>query len=183
MKRAGWVIAAVAAVVLGLVAWAAWPRAAEAAYVTTPASRGEVTQTISLVGPVQRDGQAEISYRSDGLVTAVHVRVGDEVTAGQQIVSIDPAPLRLAVLRARAQVAQAEAQLDADLAAQRSGGTSVPAGLGGALGGAGMPALPTGGLPTGGSSGALPTGGLPTGGLPTGGLPGMPGMPGMPGAG
>ena len=45
----------VAAVALALVAWAAWPRAAEAAYVTAPASRGGITQTISLVGPVERD--------------------------------------------------------------------------------------------------------------------------------
>ena len=115
----------VAAVALALVAWAAWPRAAEAAYVTAPASRGGITQTISLVGPVERDGQAEVTYRSNGMVTAVHVRVGDQVAAGQQVVSIDSAPLRLAVLQAQAQVAQAEAQLDADLAAQRSGAPAI----------------------------------------------------------
>lgn len=176
MKRAGWIVAAVGAVVLGLVVWALQPRAAEAAYVTAPAARGAITQTISLVGPVERDGQATLEYRSDGMVTAVHVKVGDQVTAGQQIVSIDPAPLRLSVLQARAQLAQAEAQLDADLAAQRSGGSSLPAGLGGALGG-GLPSMPggsggfggTGGLPTGGFPGGLPGGGAPGGGMPGGG--------------
>ena len=40
MKRAGWIVAAVGAVVLGLVVWALQPRAAEAAYVTAPAARG-----------------------------------------------------------------------------------------------------------------------------------------------
>lgn len=176
MKRSGWVVAAVLAVALGLVAWAAWPRTAEAAYVTAPAARGTITQTISLVGPVERDGQSTVSYRSDGMVTAVHVRIGDTVTAGQQLVSIDPAPLRLAVLQARAQLAQAEAQLDADLAAQRSGGSSLPAGLGG-LGGlpssGGLPG--SGGFPGGGVPGGMPGGGFP-GGVPGGGFPG--GIPG-----
>ena len=164
MKRTGAIVGAVvAAVVLALVAWAAWPRPAEAAYVTAPAARGGIAQTISLVGPVERDGQADLTYRSDGIVTAVHVRVGDTVTAGQQVVSIDPAPLRLAVLQAQAQLAQAEAQLDADLAA-RDAGAAAPAGL---------PALP-GGLPTG--QGQAPSGGMP--GLPGGALPGAATPPG-----
>ena len=171
MKRAGWVVAAVLAVVLGLVAWAAWPRSAEAAYVTAPAARGPITQTISLVGPVERDGQADVTFRSNGLVTAVHVKVGDHVTAGQQVVSIDTAPLRLAVLQARAQVAQASAQLDADLAAQRTGGSSVPAGLAGALGGSPTPAGSTGGA----SGGLGGLGGLPAGGVPATGGGGVPG--------
>ncbi len=171
MKRAGWVVAAVLAVALGLVAWAAWPRAVDAVYVTAPAARGPITQSISLVGPVERDGQAEVTYRNHGMVTAVHVRLGDQVTAGQQLVSIDPAPLRLTVLQARAQVAQAEAQLDADLAAQRAGSPGVPAGLGGGLpGGSG---LPSGSAPSGGGPGSLPGGmfgGMPGSG-PGGGMP------------
>ncbi|TBT87369.1 biotin/lipoyl-binding protein [Propioniciclava sinopodophylli] len=146
----------VAAVVLALVAWAAWPRAAEAAYVTAPASRGGITQTISLVGPVERDGQAEVTYRSNGMVTAVHVRVGDQVAAGQQVVSIDSAPLRLAVLQAQAQVAQAEAQLDADLAAQRSGAPAI-----------GTPS--TGNPPAAATPGLLP--GTPSPGGPSPGSP------------
>ena len=143
----------VAAVALALVAWAAWPRAAEAAYVTAPASRGSITQTISLVGPVERDGQAEVTYRSNGMVTAVHVRVGDQVAAGQQVVSIDSAPLRLAVLQAQAQVAQAEAQLDADLAAQRSGAPAI-----------GLPS--TGNPPAAATPGLLPGGPSPDGPSP-----------------
>ena len=146
----------VAAVALALVAWAAWPRAAEAAYVTAPASRGSITQTISLVGPVERDGQAEVTYRSSGMVTAVHVRVGDQVAAGQQVVSIDSAPLRLAVLQAQAQVAQAEAQLDADLAAQRSGAPAI-----------GTPS--TGNPPAAATPGLLP--GTPSPGGPSPGSP------------
>ena len=172
MKRAGWIVAAALAVVLGLVVWTAWPRTTQAAYVTAPAARGAITQTISLVGPVARDGQATISYRTDGMVTAVHVKVGDQVVAGQHLVSIDTAPLRLAVLQARAQLAQAEAQLDADLAAQRAGSASVPASLGG-LGG-GLPGLS--GLPTSGGAGTSAAG-QPTGGL-IGGLPGGGSWPG-----
>lgn len=56
------------AVALGLVAWAAWPRAVDAVYVM-PAARS-ITQSISLVGPVERDGQAEVTYRNHGMVTS-----------------------------------------------------------------------------------------------------------------
>lgn len=139
-------VAAVVAAVGLVVALLAWPRPAEASYVTAPASRGTITETTTLVGRVERAGQATVSYTTPGLVTAVLVRVGDSVSAGQQLVTIDDGPLRVAVLQARAQLAQAEAQLDADLAAQRSGASRTATGLGSlpTSGAAAPPAAPPG---------------------------------------
>ena len=160
MKRlSGWVAGAV---VLGLVvavlAWALGPKPASAAYVVAPASRGTITQHLTLVGPVERDAQASLDFDTPGLVTAVHVRLGDQVTAGQQLATVDAAPFRLAVLQARAAVAQYEAQLDADLTAQASGSSQV--------------SLPSGSKGTGGSTsgtGSVPGGpGTGSGGSTTG---------------
>ncbi|MDO5535262.1 MAG: biotin/lipoyl-binding protein [Propionibacteriaceae bacterium] len=169
LKRRGVVAGVAALLVLGLLVWALWPRTTEAAYVTAPATRGSVAQTLSLVGPVERVGQAEVTYRTPGMVTAVHARLGDDVTAGQPLVSIDPAPLRLSVLQARAQLAQAEAQLDANLAAQRAGEDAPSAGL---------PTQQPPAAPPGGPPGGPP--GPPVTGPP--GTPGTPGAPGGPGA-
>ena len=152
MRR--WLAGIVAvAVVAGLLSWAWWPREGEAAYVVAPVSRGTVTQQLTLVGPVERENQAVLTYDIPGVVTSVAVRIGDQVVAGQTIATLDAAPLRLSVLQARAALAQAEAQLDADLTA-RDAGTA----------GSAVGALPSG------SGGGTP-GGTPGAGMP-GGTPG-----------
>lgn len=172
MKRRTALIAAVSGtLVIGLGSWALWPRPAAAAYVTAPAARASIAQTLALVGPVTRTDQATASFGTDGLVTTVPVRVGDHVTAGQQLAAIDPAPLRLSVLRARADVATAQAQLDANLTAQRNGtgggsgaGLGGSSGLGGSTGGLGG----LGGVDLGGVLGGLPSGAAPTASAPAG---------------
>ncbi len=177
--RTGLVAAVAGALVIGLASWALWPRPAAAAYVTAPAARASITQTLGLVGPVTRTEQAKASFGTDGLVTSVSVRVGDQVAAGQQLAAIDPAPLRLSVLRARADVATAQAQLDANLTAQRTGssaGTGL-GGLGGLGGGAGGGSL--GGAAGGPSATAAPAASAPSGsaGQQPGTLPGGTGTP------
>lgn len=178
----------VAVILVALLGWALRPQQAEAAYVTAPAARGSLTQQLTLVGPVARASEATLDFATPSEVTAVHVRLGDQVTAGQEIATIDAAPLRLAVLQARASVAQAEAQLDADLTARDNGGSRVATGASGAGAGAGgMPSLPTlgaggllSGMTGGAGSGASAGSGAGSGagsagvasGLPTGGLPG-----------
>ncbi|MBK8462383.1 MAG: biotin/lipoyl-binding protein [Nigerium sp.] len=172
MQRRTGLIAAVAGVLaIGLVSWALWPRPAAAAYVTAPAARASITQTLTLVGPVTRTDQAAASFGTDGLVTTVSVRVGDHVTAGQQLATIDPAPLRVSVLRARADVATAQAQLDANLTTQRNGtsggsgaGLGGASGLGGGTGGlGGLGGVNLSGALGGQSSGATPTASAPAG--------------------
>lgn len=155
-------VGSIGLLVLGLVAWLLWPgpstSGSDAAYVTAPASRGTVTQTLTVVGPVEREGMAKVTSDSPGLVTAVLVKVGDQVAAGQQLVSLDTADLRLSVLQARAQLAQAQAQLDADLAARDSGAGRTPVSLPSSMTGAGAPgagnAAPTGGGLAGMGAGA-----------------------------
>lgn len=175
-----------AAVALVLLVIALWPRPQQTlSYVTSPASRGDISQQLTLVGPVERSGASTVEFSASGLVTAVHTKVGDTVTAGQQIASIDPAELRLALLQARAQLTQAQAQLDSDLASQKAGSSRTQASTGGAggLGGA------AGGLPSGaaGAAGGLPAGasgggaGAAAGGAPGGGAGSQQGLGGLAG--
>lgn len=158
MKRRGAVIAGLIAlaVVVGIAAVALRPEEGEAAYVTATASRGTIAQTLTLVGPVERDNQAEVEFTSPGVVTAVNVRVGDHVSAGTPLATLDDTSLRLAVLQARADVAQSEAQLDADLAARKNGSTSTPVATPAANGSGGTAATPDATAAATPSAGAMP---------------------------
>lgn len=169
-SRRGKLIAGIGAgLALVLLLVVLWPRPQKTlSYVTAPASHGDISQQLTLVGPVERTGAAKVEFSATGLVTSVNVRLGDTVTAGQSIASLDPAELRLSLLQARAQLTQAQAQLDSDLAAQKAGSTRTPTSLGGGATTGGAPAA--GGAPTGGTPGGGATGGatLPGG---TGGTP------------
>ncbi|MGE0640560.1 MAG: efflux RND transporter periplasmic adaptor subunit [Thermoanaerobaculia bacterium] len=66
---------------------------------------------IELAGTVAAERSAAVSSRVMALVTAVHVQLGDEVRAGQALVSIDPATADGQAAEARGALAQAEAAL------------------------------------------------------------------------
>ena len=175
--RRGKLIAGLAgAVVLVLLVVALWPRPEKTlAYVSAPASRGDIAQQLTLVGPVERSGAATVEFSSSGMVTSVNVKLGDTVTAGQALAAIDPAELRLALLQARAQLTQAQAQLDADLAAQKAGANRTPTASGGAglpAGLAGLPGAGGAGAPGGAAGGQRTPGGVAGLGGPAGGTPG-----------
>ena len=92
----------------------------------TPAARGEpapipvvvaaVEQRelpilLNEVGTVESPGSVAIQSRVDGQIVKVLVADGDEVTAGQPLIQIDPAPLEIALRIARASLARDEATL------------------------------------------------------------------------
>jgi HlyD family secretion protein len=66
-----------------------------------------VTGTGNLV-PVQ---QANVNFKVSGTLTAIDVRVGDHVSAGQTLAEIDPTPERSALASAQANLATAQANL------------------------------------------------------------------------
>lgn len=164
MRRRRYLIIGTSLAVVLVLLVALWPRPQRAlSYVTAPVSRGDLHQQLTLVGPVERSGASTVEFSAAGMVTAVNVQVGDTVSAGQALASIDPADLRLALLQARARLTQTQAQLDSDLAAQKAGSARTQAGLPSA-GGMGAPggAVPGGGTTPpstpGGGKGSLPTG-------------------------
>lgn len=96
-------------------------------FVTGVVAAGSVSETRVLVGKLSRENQVSAAFPAAGTVTKVSVRLGDQVSAGQELAAVDPAPLRAALLEAEAGLAQARAQLSADKAATSgSSGISIP---------------------------------------------------------
>ena len=76
---------------------------------------------MSATGTIQPANQANLKFAQTGKVTAVGVKVGDTVTAGQTLASIDATSLQAAVTLAQQQLTAAQAQLTAATAAANSG--------------------------------------------------------------
>jgi multidrug efflux pump subunit AcrA (membrane-fusion protein) len=77
-------------------------------------TKGSVDQTLTLSGTVRKAAQATSSFTQLGTVKSVAVAVGDEVTAGQTLATLDPTALRRAIIAAEATLAQAKATLATD---------------------------------------------------------------------
>jgi multidrug efflux pump subunit AcrA (membrane-fusion protein) len=88
-----------------------------AALTTAKVTRSSIESTLTLTGTVTRVAQATAAFPVSGTVTAVSVRVGDRVSTGQLLATIDPTALQQSVLDAQSQLDQARAQLATDLAA------------------------------------------------------------------
>jgi len=133
--RARTIVAGGVAVALlaGGTAYAVASRPRVVNYTTAIAARGTITQVFSASGVVTRSGQSDLTFDA-GTVTALAVKVGDQVTKGQQLAQVDTAPLQVSLLQAQAQLAQARAVSDADQVAFDNGGSaaSLPSGLSGA---------------------------------------------------
>ena len=80
-----------------------------------------VKETVSATGTIEPANQANLKFAQSGKVTAVGVKVGDTVTAGQTLASIDPTTLQAAVTLAQQQLTAAQAQLTAATSAANAG--------------------------------------------------------------
>jgi hypothetical protein len=126
-------IGAAVALVLVIVV-ALWPRPQQTlSYVTSPASRGDITSSSPSLGPVERAGASQRSEfsASTGMVTAVHVQAWAtqvDRRPADRLAAIDPADAASLAAAAGAGPARPrpQAQLDADLAARRPARPSHP---------------------------------------------------------
>ncbi|MET0662348.1 MAG: biotin/lipoyl-binding protein, partial [Ilumatobacteraceae bacterium] len=75
---------------------------------------GTFTSTVSAEGTVAAADSEDLNFTSAGTVTAVNVAVGDVVTAGQVVASIDSAELDADLADAQATYADAESTLADD---------------------------------------------------------------------
>lgn len=141
--------AALAALAVGGIGYAQAQRPTADAYVTAAVARGDLTQTFTASGQIDRTGRHVLRFDAPSTVVAVNVKVGDRVTKGQVLASVDPAPLRVQALQAKAQVDAARAQLDTD---QRARDAAKDASA--------SPA-PSSALPSGVAASGIPTGGMP----------------------
>ena len=93
-----------------------WARqgAAAAQYRTTTATLGTVTQSISMSGNLASAAETDLNFSSSGKLNAVKVQVGQTVSAGQMLASLDGTSLQGALTAAQASLASAQARLSLD---------------------------------------------------------------------
>jgi len=122
------VIAAVAVVVLagagGLAYWlSSGSSPATGLVVTTETvavTTGTIQQTVASSGTIEPASQANLNFGVSGTVTAVNVKAGQTVTAGQVLATVDTTALSEDVSAAQAELASAEARLASDQASSAS---------------------------------------------------------------
>jgi HlyD family secretion protein len=120
MLRIRWPALAVAAVLVAGsgTAYAVTNDGSTGNYRTVRAATGDVEEVLSASGTVDAAHRADLGFGTSGTVAAVTVAVGDTVTAGQVIATLDTTTLEAAVTRAKASVAEAVARLASDRDAQ-----------------------------------------------------------------
>ena len=150
--RAGtWRLVVILVVVAALVV--AWftTRPSGPAYRTAAVTTGTATATLDEVGTITPVQQSNLTFTVAGTVGTVDVSVGQQVTAGQVVASLDPTSLDTAVVDARASLASAQATLATDETSQADGTSSSGTGSSAAGGGVSSKA-PSGSGGSGGSS-------------------------------
>lgn len=81
-------------------------------YTTSAAYRGTLSQTVSVTGKLVAPEQADLSFKISGQVESILVDVGDKVTKGQKIATIDKGTLFSQLAQARADVKTQKDTLD-----------------------------------------------------------------------
>lgn len=120
IKRHKWATAITVIIllpILALVFYALQP--SKPTYVTQKAVRGDLTQTVEAVGTVISDRDLDLQFPSSGIVSAVYVKEGDHVHAGQTLAALRSSNLAANIASAQGQVQAAQANLDALLQGSR----------------------------------------------------------------
>lgn len=81
---------------------------------TVTATTGTMKQTVSASGTVEPSSEADLNFGVSGKVTAVDVSVGQSVTAGQVLATVDSSALQASVDSAQATLTSAQAKLSTD---------------------------------------------------------------------
>lgn len=117
-RRRRWQVTLIVVVVLilALVAWLVWLRpgtgsSATTQYRTETVSEGTLKSTVSASGTLEPAQESELSFPASGTVSSVDVAVGDSVTTGETLATIDPSALKVALQSAQADLTAAQDSL------------------------------------------------------------------------
>lgn len=80
-------------------------------YETQVVQRETVRQTVDVTGQVTPDSRLDLAFKNGGLIKMINVKVGDSVSAGQIVASLDARDVQFSADRARAALANAQANL------------------------------------------------------------------------
>ncbi len=131
-----------AAIILVLVALAivlprlTAPDASADALETAPVRRGTLVATVSATGAISPPREAQMAFSATGPLTALNVKQGDTVKAGQLLAQLDTRVLEFQLAQSEANLASAQAKFDqlknpspADVAAAKASVDSAQAAL------------------------------------------------------
>ncbi len=107
----------------GIAAWFGTRPASSAAATTTrvvTVAPATLDQSVASTGTVEPAQQADLSFVVSGVVAAVDVSVGQKVTAGETLATLDPTQLDATLAQAQATLALDQAKLSSDQAAGAS---------------------------------------------------------------
>jgi HlyD family secretion protein len=114
-RKAGWgkTVAAIAALVVALGAWAILGSGSSDAvqYETEAAILGDLTITVTATGTVQPTTEVDVSSELSGTLASVDVDYNDQVAVGQVLARLDDTKLKAQLANASASVAAAQARL------------------------------------------------------------------------
>ena len=102
-------------------------RAGASPYRLAEAEVAAVAQSVDAVGTVSSASRADVAFPVAGTVETVTVAVGDSVTAGKTLATLDPSDLQDALDEASAVVADAQQKLQDELDSQTTTVTTVTA--------------------------------------------------------
>ncbi len=91
-------------------------------YVTATVATHDVDSLLNGVAVVEPVSQASVAFPAAGTVAAVDVKLGDSVTVGQPLASLDPQALQQSLHEKQATLAQAQLTLEKALAGESVGG-------------------------------------------------------------
>jgi HlyD family secretion protein len=111
-----WVLALVAVLII---VWFFFLRSSAPKYQFATVTRGSITQTVSVTGNTAPTKSVALGFQGSGTIARVSYGLGDFVTAGSVIAELNTASLGAALAQARANLAVAQANLDALTAGTR----------------------------------------------------------------
>ena len=80
-------------------------------YTTEPATRGNLTRTVSVTGTIIPPIQADVAFKMSGRITTLSADMGDHVTKGQSLATIDTGTLPSQLVQAEQELAAQEKTL------------------------------------------------------------------------
>lgn len=98
---------------------------AESNYRTALVEEAPVTEFVSANGTIAAANRFDLAFQTDGTVAKVSVSVGDTVTAGQTLATLDESELEEAITEAEQAITDAKQTLAEHQETQASGGTST----------------------------------------------------------
>jgi membrane fusion protein, macrolide-specific efflux system len=110
----------------GFWGWSAThPKAGPAQIITTTATIGNVTSTVSASGTVISPGDVGVSPSSSGTIRSIDVKVGQHVIAGQLLATLDGTSLANSLAQAKATLASQQVQFQQDELAVTTAGNNL----------------------------------------------------------